>query len=226
MIYIPDTTLICIDCANYNSAIRALDLSMHQCKFDLVQFYTDKPYKFTNVETVLIPSIISRDQYSRFCVKELGMYVRTPYILIVQHDGWIVNGHCWTDLFFEYDYIGSTWWYGDGMNVGNGGFSFRSTRLHQILVEDPVIERYDPEDDSIGRHYRRHLENQHGVKFAPDHVARLFAYDHIDDRTNFISFGFHRHVDNYRHMRDTTPQPYTYPDGTMRLGNFGSTNYN
>jgi len=79
---------------------------------------------------VKIPRIASRAEYSRFVIKELGRHFRTSHLLVIQWDGYVINGKAWQEAFLEYDYIGAPWgFHTDQHRVGNGGFSLRSRRL-------------------------------------------------------------------------------------------------
>ena len=78
---IKDTTLVCVDCKNYGYAIEALKKSMEQCTFDKVLFLTDKDFKTAGIETVIIPRINSKEEYSEFMIRELHKYIDTPYML-------------------------------------------------------------------------------------------------------------------------------------------------
>ncbi|OOS00836.1 hypothetical protein B0187_00645 [Haemophilus paracuniculus] len=45
-------------------------------------------------------------EYSLFMIYSLGQLIDSDYCLIVQNDGWVVDGSKWRDEFFNYDYIG------------------------------------------------------------------------------------------------------------------------
>lgn len=93
-------------------------------------------------------------EYSVFTLYSLKEFIHTDYCLIVQHDGWVLNGKNWRDEFWQYDYIGSPFpflyehngnqvtvhradiWYQNEQNPNpilkefqNGGFSLRSKRM-------------------------------------------------------------------------------------------------
>ena len=99
--------------------------------------------------------------------------------------------------FMHYDYIGAAWNHypvGDQrVFQGNGGFSLRSRRLMEVVATDPAIRRRHPEDRRICRDYRPHLEQAHGIRFAPEDVARRFSIEGYGqtNRTHTTEFGFH-----------------------------------
>jgi hypothetical protein len=97
---------------------------------------------------------LSYFEYAVFVLYCLYQHVDTEYALIVQEDGWVLNGKNWVNTFFEYDYIGApihfalvshkgksqyfrqfqwTQFVGkpgfDIQFVQNGGFSLRSHRF-------------------------------------------------------------------------------------------------
>lgn len=190
---ITDTTLVCIDCRQYGSAIAAIEKSIAQCEFDRVLFLTDRKFS-TNpeIETVLIPKINSKEEYSKFVMKHLYEYITTPYMIVCQSDGYILNGALWDDEWKQYDYLGACWPHeSDGFQVGNGGFSFRSRDLMERVATDPVIVAYSPEDSQISRTYRHHLERKYDFKWAPVEVADKFAFELGEPIQP--TFGFHGH---------------------------------
>lgn len=135
-----------------------------------------------------IDPIRSRDDYSRFMLRELADHIDTSHALCVQWDGYVIDGGAWDPAFLEYDYIGAPWpHFRDGHNVGNGGFSLRSRRLleacRELPLEQPLLE-----DVMICRRFRPRLEQQ-GIRFAPEAVARRFSYERMPPRGD--EFGFH-----------------------------------
>jgi hypothetical protein len=154
-----------------------------------VLFITDRDYAIDGIDCVRIPAIASREDYSRFVMKELAGYVDTDFALLVQWDGFVVNAAAWSDDFLEHDYIGAKWiFHHDGHNVGNGGFSLRSKRLLEAL-RDPHIVPDEAEDVAICRTYRPYLEQTHGIRFAPESVADRFAFE--ASYWTVPPFGFH-----------------------------------
>jgi hypothetical protein len=94
-------------------------------------------------------------EYSLFVIYALHQFINTEFAIIVQEDGWILNGEAWMDEFTNYDFIGapihlarvtgengeSSVYQGFGWtqfsnnkkfkveNVFNGGFSLRSKKF-------------------------------------------------------------------------------------------------
>jgi len=186
-----NVTLCIIDCVNYGEAISALRKSLYQCDFEKAIFLTDITAYNPNFpfEIVKIPKISSKEEYSQFVIKELYKYIKTDYVLLIQHDGYVLCGDSWDNDFINYDYIGAPWLYTDGKNVGNGGFSLRSKKLLDILGNDEFIKATDPEDSAIGRLYRDYLIRTYGIIFAPEEVADKFSFELREPFCK--TFGFH-----------------------------------
>jgi hypothetical protein len=162
---------------------------MAECDFAAVKFLSDRQFYFEGIESVIIPKISSKEEYSEFIIKKLNNYFDTEFVLLIQHDGYILNGKSWLPEFLDYDYIGAPWLYSDGKNVGNGGFSIRSKKLQDILAADDFIFASDPEDQAIGRLYRDYLIKKYSIKFPSEDLADKFAYEL---RTPiYDTFGFH-----------------------------------
>jgi hypothetical protein len=111
-------------------------------------------------------------------------------------------------MFLQYDYIGAPWAKQE-RNVGNGGFSLRSTRLMKLASEDISLARYYPEDGIICREYRSHLESK-GMRFAPDTIASKFSFEanHKYGLAWNGQFGFHSYCTNLSNWK---PLKYTNP---------------
>lgn len=172
-----NVSLICVDCYSYGGAVAAIKKSLQQIQFERVLFLTDIKLKIEGVEVVNIPPIRSKREYSNFIVKELYKYIPTEYFCLIQADGYIIDGEQWDDVNFNYDYIGASWIYDHERQVGNGGSSFRSKRLHEILGTDDEIIVLHPEDQSICIIYKFYLEEKYGIKFAPVEVADKYSYE-------------------------------------------------
>lgn len=190
MVEIKNVTVICIDCYNYAGAAAALKKTLEQISPYKAIFLTDIDIEIEGVEVKQIPSIYTKEQYSEFCLKKLRHYFYTTHCLLIQHDGYVLDGNAWDNEFLKYDYIGAPWLYPD-RNVGNGGFSLRSHRLQMLMANDDFIKSSHPEDEVIGRLYRDYLEKKFNVKFAPQELAEKFSYELREPICS--TFGFHGH---------------------------------
>lgn len=191
MLKLPNVTLCIADTHYYGEAISSLKKSLTQIEPAATKFLTDihayNP-KFP-FEIIKIDKLDGKRGYSQFIIKELDQHVETDFVLITQHDAWVLDEKAWTDEFLEYDYVGAGWLEVDGYNVGNGGFSLRSKRLQHILATDEFINPFHPEDATICRLYRPYLEEKYGIKFAPDALADKFSFELREPIQS--TFGFH-----------------------------------
>ncbi|WP_294035175.1 DUF5672 family protein [uncultured Moraxella sp.] len=115
----------------------------------------DKPEHLPEHIMHLVCKPFSYLEYNLFILYALDQLVETDFALIVQNDGFVVDGDNWRDEFFEYDYIGAPVYglyevlddgtaknhQGDAcdeylrdmppnfIDVQNGGFSLRSKKL-------------------------------------------------------------------------------------------------
>lgn len=175
---LPDITLFGVDSDKYR-----LDKAKDICT---------KNIRYGNVVT-LNPNITSKEQYSEYIIKETYKHINTSHVLIFQHDGYINNWKAWDNTWLQYDYIGAPWWYRDGHDVGNGGFSLRSKRLMEVIANDEVITEFHPEDHVLCRVYRTYLEKTYNINFAPLEVAERFSYEGYrqPDKKLTDQFGVH-----------------------------------
>lgn len=182
-IELPNVTLLGLDDRNDGKLQYAADVS----QFGL---------KFKEVRLLNMP-VDGKKGYSEFMINHLHAHFDTSHVLIIQHDGYVVNPTAWDNSWLGYDYIGATWFYKDGMNVGNGGFSLRSKKLCELIAERGVVDCH-PEDHVICRDHRKWLES-FGIKFAPEEVANKFSIEAYG--VSFLpgankyngQFGFHGH---------------------------------
>ena len=204
---LPTVTLLGIDCVNLERLEMAMEICQKDLEFGAVKILSSLPGE--NSALVKIPAINSTAEYSVFVINELHKYVDTPYVLIVQYDGFVLAPEAWKDEFLEYDYIGSPWLVADWsvekfdfppelvgqFVVGNGGFSLRSKKLLSLtaeLAQAGEIPRQDPEDVALCVWYRALLEGR-GAKFAPVSLAKEFSFEgeSLDSYAWDGQLGFH-----------------------------------
>lgn len=192
---LPTVTMVAITDCDIGETVTALLLSLEQIKPARTILFTTAQIDRPDFEVVQIPRLGSARAYNEFVTWKLGNYFgendpsHSSHILLVQHDGYVLDKNAWTDEFLTYDYIGAPWHYTDGRNVGNGGFSLRSVRLHKVLASDPYINIGSPEDEIICRLFRHYLEETHGIKYAPDILAHRFSFEMHQPLQS--TFGFH-----------------------------------
>lgn len=186
---LPDVTLLAVTGVALSATARALNVSQRRLRFGETLFLSNRPPPpNTAAEWRPIPPIGSRSEYSRFMLRDLAVHVASQHLLCVQWDGYVLNPDQWDPVFLDYDYIGAPWpHFADGMRVGNGGFSLRSRRLVEACAALPITN--EPEDVAICRTHRPMLEKRFGLRFAPEEIARRFAYERMSPTGE--EFGFH-----------------------------------
>lgn len=186
---LPEVTLLAVTDVALSATARALALSQRGLCFGESLFLSDRPPPSgTLAEWRPIPAIGSRFEYSRFMLHELAAHLTTRHVLCIQWDGYVLDATQWDPAFLDYDYIGAPWpHFADNRRVGNGGFSLRSRRLVEACAALPISD--EPEDVAICRTHRSLLEERFGLRFAPEEVARHFAYERITPTGG--EFGFH-----------------------------------
>jgi hypothetical protein len=193
-------SLTCIDTLNNQGTIRAVKTTLDTIpQISKVYWFSDIPFpeelrcevEWTKVAKIRPENFIKDYNFlSLFLVPSI---VKDDYNIIVQSDGFAVNPEAWTYEFLDYDYIGAVWpWIDPGVNVGNGGFSLRSKKLYEALLNTRAYENDGAEDTIIGTTTRPILESQYGIKYAPIELADRFSIEHNTNSPWFKkSLGFH-----------------------------------
>ena len=145
-------------------------------------------------------------QYSWFVMYSLHNFINTEYALIVQDDGWVLDGKNLTEDYYQYDYIGSvthcaitktnyhynwSWLELDEplTVIQNGGFSLRSKRFleapskYGIMHSTFNVEPFCNEDVQLSGFLKPMLEEV-GMKYAPVEVAKQFAFEYLAPKFN------------------------------------------
>jgi len=172
--------------------LAAMDRAWDCARFGDALFVTDRPVEVAGREGLRIAavdSLRSREDYSRVVQTGLAPHIHTPFVMLVQWDGYPVRPENWTDAFLDHDYIGAPWpQFPSSVAVGNGGFSLRSRRLLEAC-RDPLFLPGHPEDIFICHTNRALLEQAHGVRFAPPALAERFSCERMGSAAR--AFGFH-----------------------------------
>ena len=200
-INLDNVTICAVDSINPSLAARAIEKSSEGINFVNKILFTDSSF-IGNFQTITIPKISSKDEYSRFLIKDLNQFIQTEFVLIVQWDGYVVYPNCWDKAFLNYDYIGAKWpWYDESFNIGNGGFSLRSKKLLNAINNKNFI--FIPninEDELICRINREYLQNDANIKFSSIEIAEKFSYER--SLPEVFTFGFHGLFNLWRHESD------------------------
>lgn len=191
-------TLTSIDTKYKNATLKVLKEQSKLFDFNKVVFFTNG-VEDGSIIIENIPDIVGKKEghsYSYFCLRELPKRIDTEFCLVVQHDGFIINPHLWSDEFLEYDYIGAPWPYNYFNKVGNGGFSLRSKKFLDVC--DSIFENVniDEHEDLLACVIYYDEMKKRGIKFAPPELAARFALEHwteyhLLNGQTFPTFGFH-----------------------------------
>lgn len=154
----------------------------------------------TGIEVIGTDQINSIRDYNQFNLKHLNDYIDTEFVMVAEHDGFILNPNAWTDDFLKYDYIGAPFLVDGVQLVGNGGFSIRSKKLLGIVSSDEFIQLGDKtkhkyaenEDWVISIVKREYLEGK-GVRFAPAELGHRFSLENNREYGTVWNgqFGYH-----------------------------------
>jgi hypothetical protein len=199
---LPNVTLCAVSSINIVQTLSALKKSMQGITYARVIFITNE--KIPNLEGIEVIGVEKLDynQYSHFMLFKLKDYIQTDFVLLVQHDGYVLRPQKWDNVFLNYDYIGAPWpprtqFLKDGteVRVGNGGFSFRSKKMLESFSELGLAftdqgTGFFHEDGNICVYHRKTLE-QAGIKFAPVSVASRFSRERWCGDSEKYPFGFH-----------------------------------
>jgi hypothetical protein len=189
---LPTVTLCSAASINVAATLEALRASLDRVEFAECLFFTDLPAEEVTdprIRVVPITRISSSRAYSRFILEDLAIHIATPHVLVIQWDGFVTDPAAWREEFLHFDYIGAVWpQFGDGDQVGNGGFSLRSRRLLEAC-RDAAFQAGHPEDVAICRTNRRMLEERHAIHFARPDTAGCFSFERLPPAGP--TFGFH-----------------------------------
>jgi hypothetical protein len=139
-------------------------------------------------------------QYSVFIMHCLHYHIHTEFALVVQDDGWVLNGRNWDNTWFNYDYVGGPchaalvgnqfytnymWIDKPGaVQIMNGGLSLRSQKFMRTPTEHGIVYKLSQhaiflnEDIQLGLLVRNLLE-KHGVVFCPIEKALTFSFEYL-----------------------------------------------
>src|SRR5580693_7474776 len=118
--HLPDVTLVMIDATCPELALLAVQDSLDQVSFGDTMVCSPVDIGAAVKRWIKMPEWPDRFAMSNFFLYELPYLITTKFFLVIDYDGWVIDGSQWTDEFLLYDYGGIPWWYTDGMNVGQG----------------------------------------------------------------------------------------------------------
>jgi len=172
--------------------------------------------------------IVDYLQYSVFMMHILQHHIETDYALVVQDDGWVLDGENFKDSYYNYDYIGAPshcgrvgdqllmsfeWFnHSEHIAVQNGGFSLRSRKFLRSCNEFGITHKQAGdihnwnEDCQLTAIFRKDLEFC-GMKYAPEDVAKDFAIEYVGPGFH-DGFDFNRLVGHHAQSRKLVGDMY------------------
>mgnify|MGYP001474245386 CR=1 FL=1 len=205
-------TILAVADTKITETINSLKISSKKINYKKVVLlsskHINKSYIFKELEIIKIEPLKSLKDYNHFIIYHLHKYVKSSHILLVQWDGFIINGKKWEDKFLDYDYIGAPFipraknfdysrdQFGDFYSIGNGGFSLRSLNLLRAAskyeLSDEKSRTQNHEDGFFSVYHRKFLESK-GFRWAPFSLAKKFAIETPLSFRDFfdLPFGFH-----------------------------------
>jgi hypothetical protein len=119
--------------------------------------------------------------YNALMLDELAGHLECDAYLVIQWDGFVIDGARWRDEFRACDYAGAPWLHRGG-TVGAGGFSLRSRKLVEAVRDlrrrQSSRDVETAEDVQICVTYRAALEAG-GLRFAARPTAARFAFERM-----------------------------------------------
>lgn len=180
--------LVIADTSQHVLARNALLHSVRGLDFSQVLIYSDRPECWPGLAVQHIAPLPGRAAYNRLIVHRLAEDLQAEHALVIQYDGFVLNPDQFSPHFRHYDYIGAPWPQAGAMDVGSGGFSWRSRRLVQAVARQPYDGERMNEDEHICRELRPLLETG-GIRFAPRAIATHFATESVP--APWPTLGFH-----------------------------------
>jgi hypothetical protein len=192
---LPDVTLV----TAYNIAHELSAMAIEECLKKIepadVIVFSDKPPKIPGVSYRPVQGPEELNWWENIVWYEIPEAVKTSHFLLVQYDSWVLEQTCWSNEWLEHDYIGAPWWrFDERYNMGNGGFSLRSTKLMRHLARNrDTYPLSTPEDNAICLFYRPSLELE--FKYAPVEDALTFSRERVEvndsNGKRLPTFGYH-----------------------------------
>jgi hypothetical protein len=199
MLSLPNVTLVMVETRAHELArATALD-AISKVEFGDVAIMSDNFTRFSvpGARNIPIKDVDNKNHaFWKFCMFESFKPVTTRYALFMEWDAGVVDPAMWMSEFLDYDYIGAPWWWKDGHNVGNGGFSIRTKAFADFIANDHRAYT----DNMLCRDFRDEFERK-GWTYATEDVARAFSFEGPHPPNGHNYFGFHG-VYNWTAMLD------------------------
>ena len=188
---LPDVTVVAIDCVAHELTRMAIEDTLREIEPAEVVTFSNSPLMRDRDALFQYCDNRSIDDVTRVLWYDVPRFVETSHFLVVQWDSWVIDGTRWDHAWVDTDYLGAPWpWHGDGLTVGNGGFSLRSTDMARWVAANPGNYPALPgenEDVTLCRRYRSELQRD-GFVWGSRAAAEAFSFEREEPRP---SFGYH-----------------------------------
>jgi hypothetical protein len=178
-----NVTLFCYENRkdNIDKAIEAIEICKYYADFGDINFVTNQNinYEHCIVDDFPIKSLFD---YSKFILTKLNYYVQDEFVLTIHDDGFITNPEAFDSKLFKIDYCGAPL-YRMNKVVGNGGFSWRSKKLLNLVegivnfLGYPSKELYADHEDIVICFLLRGYLMEQGCVFADFETADKFSVE-------------------------------------------------
>ncbi len=198
----PDIAIVIADTDQHVLAFNALRHSLEQFAVRQVIIFSDRPQAWPGYAVNEIPKLVRIEDYNLLITRKIAEVLSCERALVIQFDGFVINGGEFSPIYAHYDYLGAPWPDAGPHDVGNGGFSLRSRRLIEAVAGLPYPDPSQAEDVFVCQTLRPSLEAL-GLRFAPKAIAAHFSVEFPP--VPWPTFGFHGifHLPNvYRNSLD------------------------
>ncbi len=201
-------TLVSVCTVEGEKGAMAMRHSMTDINFkEALLFSTHKPWNLgEQIKNINIKPFKDVGEWGKFIVFDLYKFIKTPYILLIHPDGFVVNPDLWQDDFLNFDYIGAPWpnpkdnySYRTSNNeivkVGNS-VSIRSREL--LMLPSKLNLKWEPyygfyHEDGFLCAMNRDILKANGMKFADEKIAYRFSIEtKLSKFRTKKSFVFHK----------------------------------
>lgn len=136
-----------------------------------------KPAYFPDFIQHILCKPFSYLEYNLFMLYGLGQLIRSDFCLVVQNDGFVINGQNWRNEFFDYDYLGAPVPY--LIEIEN---DFPKTLYKQndwlAQYQSPPLNHYEPQNGGFSLRSRRLLNAPRELGLRHQiHAPNLFTHE-------------------------------------------------
>ena len=128
--------LVTINCNMVEEGVKALEYSTKYIEFNNVFLLSDQTIS-GNFDLISIKKIRDVEDYNNE-ILNLSKHIKSEYVLIIQHDGHVINHKKWDDLFLKFDYIGAPW---PNSNKWNERWKYYPKEMEEKILKNLNLNR-------------------------------------------------------------------------------------